>query len=129
MVRIYHQYSINKQMNTIQTQVSIVHLSSGLNLSSAAQRDADNSSFAADVVTLDLLATTLSMSGIAIPRQVMIKHISGDPISFGFDGTNYHLQLSLPGETMLLTFNPADTPTIYVQTSGSAEIAVAIASH
>lgn len=80
-------------MSTIQTQVNLVHLQSGVPVPSVTQRTSFGSQFAANVISVGTTDETIPLGDITTPKQVMVKLISGDLLRIGLDGTTYPFEL------------------------------------
>jgi hypothetical protein len=83
-------------MSTIQTQLSLVHLQSGLNTGAAWQRTSEESSFSANAITVTTTPEALDLGDITIPRQVLLKLAAGPDILVSLDGGSTY-QMSLHG--------------------------------
>lgn len=89
-------------MSTIQTQVAIVHLESGLNMTGAVQTVSGESSFSTGAVTVTSAGETTDPGDVITPKVVCIKLVSGDPLKIGIGGTDYPFRLQEAGESTLL---------------------------
>jgi hypothetical protein len=89
-------------MSTIQTQLAIVHLESGLNMTAATQIISGESSFSTDAVTVTTTDEAVDLGDIITPKVVCIKLVSGDPIKIGIGGSTYPFRLQEAGESTLL---------------------------
>ena len=96
-------------MSTIQTQVTFVHLESGLAVPSITQRTSFGSQFSANAVEVTTTSEVVNLGDIVLPKQIMVKLVSGDPIrvglDYGTDGVKYPFRLTDPDESMLLRLN------------------------
>lgn len=89
-------------MSTIQTQLVLVHLDSGLTAASSLQRTSSESAFTSGAVTVTTTDETVTLGDIVTPQQVILKLISGDDLQVGFEDTNYPMRLSGDGDCCLL---------------------------
>jgi hypothetical protein len=89
-------------MATVQTQINLVHLQSGVPVPSVTQRTSIGSQFAANVISVGTTDETIPLGDITTPKQVMVKLISGDAVRVGLDGTTYPFRLTDADEAMLL---------------------------
>lgn len=97
-------------MSTIQTQISLVHLPSGLNLGSAWQRDAVEDAFSAASISVTSSPESLSLGDVTVPRQVILKLSSGDDVLISVDGVTYPMSVSGSNDTCILNL---DSRTVY----------------
>jgi hypothetical protein len=110
-------------MHTIFTQVFFNDTTSGQNLAGGFSRDT-----ATDVVYSDSLVITttpgnLSYGAITTPHRVILKLISGDPLTISFDaGTTEPLELVVENDFIVLRINPSDIPTIRLVSTGTSNI-------
>jgi hypothetical protein len=87
---------------TIQTQIALIHIESGLPANSAVQRTSVGSNFSPLVVTVGASDETVDLGDVTTPKQVMLKLISGDAVRVGLDGSTYPFRLTDADEAMLL---------------------------
>ena len=100
-------------MSLIQTQLSIVHLDSGINLSSALQKETRSPAFSFDGVTVTTAAVDLAYGSITSPRTITLKLTSGDDLLISLDnGASYPLSLHGNDDAMLLSLESRETTTI-----------------
>lgn len=100
-------------MSLIQTQLSIVHLDSGINLSSALQKETRSPAFSFDGVTVTTVAVDLAYGSITSPRTITLKLTSGDDLLISLDnGASYPLSLHGNDDAMLLSLESRETTTI-----------------
>ena len=109
-------------MNTIQTQVVLVHLDSGLTAASSLQRAAIESSFSADSITVTTAESTVSTTGLTVPRQVALKLISGHDVKVGFSSGSYPLSLHGVNDCMLLNLESREDSTIVCEADYSESL-------
>lgn len=87
---------------TIQTQINMVHLQSGIPVPSVTQRTSFGSQFSALVVDVGTSDETIPLGDVTTAKQVELKLISGDMLRVGLDGSTYPFELVDPDEAMLL---------------------------
>lgn len=87
---------------TIQTQIALIHIDSGLPANSAVQRTSIGSNFSPLVVTVGTSDEEVDLGDVTTPKQVMLKLISGDPVRIGLDGSTYPFRLVENDEAKLL---------------------------
>jgi hypothetical protein len=92
-------------MSTIQTQIGIVHLESGLNSSSAFQRTANESAFTSLAITVNNTDELLDYGDVITPQQVFLKLVSGSDLKIGFSDSDYPMRLSGVGDVTNLRLN------------------------
>lgn len=92
-------------MSTIQTQGTMVHLQSGLNISSGVQRNTQESAFTSGVVDVTTVGEMIALGDVIVPKQVFLKLVTGDPVKIGFDGAAYPLRLNAENESMILALD------------------------
>jgi hypothetical protein len=98
-------------MSTIQSQLSMFHIDSGLNVSASAQRTTVESSFSSDAITVTTTPEAVSLGDITVARQVVMKLVSGDDLlvglDYGTDGITYPFRLSGAGDSMFVSLDVA----------------------
>lgn len=113
-------------MNTIQSQFSLTNTTSGITTQGSIRRDTVTDEF-----YLDALVITgpedIDYGAITTPHRVTLKLVSGDELFVSFDaGTSQPLSLELEGEFLVLRINPADIPTIQLDSAGTSNIVISI---
>jgi hypothetical protein len=113
-------------MSTLQTQITLVHINSGIAANSAVQRTSISPQFSPLVVTVGTTDETVNLGDIVTAKQVMLKLISGDPVRVGLDGSAYPFKLVDEGEGMLLRLDveglvETQTITTIADTAGSLD--------
>jgi hypothetical protein len=106
-------------MSNLQTQISIVHLESGFNMTSAVQTVSGESSFSTDAVTVTVTDEAVDLGDIITPKVVCIKLVSGDPVKIGIGGSTYPFRLQEPGESTLLRLDVEGLREITTLTTGA----------
>jgi len=119
-------------MSTIQTQINLIHLDSGLSAGSAVQRTAVEASFSSDSLEVVNVEEAVDLGDVTIPKQIFFKFLSGDPLmiglDYGTDGVTYPFLLEDAGESLLLRLNAASPATVYMKsTIASSQVVVAVA--
>jgi len=89
-------------MATIQTQIALVHIDSGLNAQSVVQRTAAAAQFTPLAVEVGAADETIPLGDIITAKQVLVKLLSGDPLQVGLDGSTYPFRLVEAEEATLL---------------------------
>lgn len=89
-------------MSTIQTQISLVHLDSGIPVTSVVQRESNESTFVANAITVGTTDETIPLGDVITAEQVEIKLTSGDRLRIGLDGSYYPFTLVRAGEGQIL---------------------------
>ena len=113
-------------MSPIQTQVTLVHLPSGIPVSSASQREATESGFIAQSVALTTTPEEVGLGDITEPRQVFIKLSSGDPVLVGFSDSVFPLQISVAEECILLSLHDTSPPDVWMKSEGTSQVVVGV---
>jgi len=86
----------------IQTQLSIVHLESGLNMSAATQITTANQGFSAAAMEVGTTDKLPHYGDVTTPKILAVKLTSGDPLLIGVGGTDYPFRLQSEGESIMI---------------------------
>ncbi len=70
-------------MSTIIASVNLMHSESGLSSNASYQRESIESGFAPGAITVTTTPETLALGDVAVPKEVMLKCISGDDLIIG----------------------------------------------
>lgn len=113
-------------MATLQTQIALIHLDSGLSTQAVTQRTASAESFSALAVTVGTTDEIVALGDVTTPKQVLVKLVSGDPLLVGLDGSTYPFRLEDDDEAMLLRLDvegvvETQTVTTIADTAGSLD--------
>ena len=87
-------------MSTILTSATISNDESGFNLSGSKQRQTIESGFSGDSLSVSTSDEVVALGDFTTARNIMLKHLSGDDLRIGLDGSTYPFRLSL-GEVTL----------------------------
>ena len=87
-------------MSTILTSATISNEESGFNLSGSKQRTTIESGFSGDSLSVSTSDEVVALGDFTTARNIMLKHLSGDDLRIGLDGSTYPFRLSL-GEVTL----------------------------
>ena len=110
-------------MSLIQTQLSIVHLDSGINLSSALQKETRSAAFSFDGVTVTTTAVPLAYGSITSPRTITLKLVSGDDLLVSLDGgAVYPLSLHGNDDAIMVSLESRGVGTITCGTDVSRSL-------
>jgi hypothetical protein len=112
-------------MSPIRTQISIIHQDSNLSATASLRRDAAESSFSSDAVTITSTPEQVLFSPAITPREVFLTLLSGDQLQVGFASGVYPIRLSEPGDATLLPLDVAGRREITLLTAG-ADVAAAL---
>ena len=100
-------------MSTIQSQFSMFHIDSGLNVSASAQRTTVESSFSSDAITVTTTPEAVSLGDITVPRQIALKLVSGDDLLVSLDGgSTYPLSLHGTGDAFVVNLESREVSAI-----------------
>jgi hypothetical protein len=116
-------------MRTIQSQISIIHIDSQVPVSSAMQRDAAEDSFSVVSTAVDDTAMSVDLGDVTNPRQVFIKLTSvtdDGVVQIGFSDTVFPMELALPEEFVLLSLADGTPPTVYLKSTTTAQVVIAV---
>ena len=98
---------------TIQTQITLVHIDSGLAVSSAVQRTSAEPGFSSDAITVTTTPEVVDLGDITIPRQIALKLVSGSPLLVSVDGGGtYPMAINKAGDPLLLDLDSREESTI-----------------
>jgi hypothetical protein len=115
-------------MSNIQSQFSIIHSASGLNLSSGVIRKSDDTNFTPLSVTIGDTDTEIRLGGVTSPRDAYIKFMSGDPVLIGFSEGVYPMCLTDKDEWLKIRLNTlGEIPVVHLKSIGTSKIVTAVA--
>lgn len=112
-------------MATLQVSAAAVHFDSSLNVSATKQYTAVGSSFQSNSIAVGSTDEAVDVTEVVTAKYVLIKHISGDTLLVGLDGSTYPFRLTT-GEPMLLRLDieglvETQTITTIADTAGSLD--------
>lgn len=113
-------------MSTIQVSANLVHYASTLSVTASKQYTSSEPAFTAGSITVTTSDETVQLGEVVEPKYISLKHISGDELRVGFDGTNYPIKL-FTGDTTLLCLDPAESVTVHLKSIGETQLVVAVA--